>query len=633
MTPALRKPRASEKSLMADSPRLIALALTLLLLTGEATHAAEITESATSDGVVIAIRGDLEAGDDRKFDQVAQRYSKGAVYLESHGGDLVTGIAIGESIRLKGFVTFLPPNTTCASSCALAWLGGSRRFLSPTSRLGFHAAYQMDGTAARETGIGNAVVGAYLTRIGLPVSAVIYITKASPETMTWLTPADAQKVGIEFSFIEDANKSVNQQSQPSTTGFKPPPSEISQPTQKQTFAGNHYEVRDGKVVQLNTLPERCAHTDKRFSFIGRVVKINYYHDDSALENFVLEKPDGANEIINVGALDDLSMADKRWVMQGLQIMLREGEKVRGIADVCREGQRVMFLEQLETATPPTPDNRSFNERYYEVRDGKVVELRNLDHCAFIESLFSFIGRVAEINFGGDGVAIDSFVLEKLDGTSELINIGYGVLLADNDLSHVDTEWIEQGLQTILRKGQGVSGTLCQEGQKIVLRGLKQQGPTPVSPPAQAPKLPKAAQVAHAQEPLAASSVNQKCPIATTSHYRSSCGRIIEISKLVERDKFTLDCLFYDFDGKVVKTNIGDDGVTITGFALEDSDRQRSYINVSKMPSDVSISEVKTIMQGLRSILRQGQNVAGEVEVCGSGSFQYLEEVKADSTIR
>ncbi len=228
------------------------------------------------------------------------------------------------------------------------------------------------------------------------------------------------------------------------------------------------------------------------------------------------------------------------------------------------------------------------------------------------------------------MGIDSFLLEKLDGTSELINIGnIGAL---NELSSADISWIAQGLQTILGKGQAVSGsaTLCQEGQKVVLRGLKRQGPTPASPSAQAPKPPKATQVVQEQEALAVASVNQKCPVVTTSHYKSSCGHLIEISKLLS-GRYSLDCLFYEFDGKVVKTNTGDDGVTITGFALEDSDGQRSYVNVGEMPSDISISEVKAIMRGLRLILRPNHNVAGEVEACGSHGFLSLESVKPDST--
>jgi hypothetical protein len=65
--------------------------------------------------------------------------------------------------------------------------------MSPQARIGFHAA-SMEG---QETGLGNTLVGAYLNKIGLPYAAVIYITKASPDSMTWLSVADAEKSGIE----------------------------------------------------------------------------------------------------------------------------------------------------------------------------------------------------------------------------------------------------------------------------------------------------------------------------------------------------------------------------------------------------------------------------------------------------
>jgi ATP-dependent protease ClpP protease subunit len=498
---------------MAQALRLIASVL--LLAACAKTHAAEITESATNDGVVIAIRGDLEAGDDRKFDQVAQRYSKGAVYLESRGGDLVTGIAIGESIRLKGFLTFLPPNTTCASSCALAWLGGSRRFLSPTSRLGFHAAYRMDGTAARETGIGNAVVGAYLTRIGLPISAVIYITKASPDAITWLTPADAQKVGIEFSFIEDVfpNKSANQPTPQSQPPVRSQPS--SEPTPRQ-----------------------------------------------------------------------------------------------------------------EVATPPSPPRQSIiREQFYVAVDDKVVELRNLrDRCAhIIENYVPFIGKVVQTNFAKNGVVVESFVLEKLDRTKEVIyvaNIDY--------MSRADAGWVVPGLQTMLRKDQEVSGeaTLCSEGQRVLYQ-LKRQGPTSNLLPSQTSKLPKESQPAQKQENLAAPSVTTKEPVLIARHYKTSGGKVIELFKL------STDCDshagFYSLSGKVAQTDFGNDGVTIAGFVLEKPDGSREYINVETL-SDISISEVKFIMQALHSILRQGQAVTGEMRPCGAaGRVMILESVKSDST--
>src|SRR3974377_608813 len=69
-----------------------------------------------------------------------------------------------------------------------------------TARIGIHAAYDQD--TGQETGAGNALVGEYLSQIGLPDVAGYYITKAAPTSMTWLNPADAQKVGCDVSVLE-----------------------------------------------------------------------------------------------------------------------------------------------------------------------------------------------------------------------------------------------------------------------------------------------------------------------------------------------------------------------------------------------------------------------------------------------
>jgi hypothetical protein len=63
--------------------------------------------------------------------------------------------------------------------------------------IGFHAAYiQIEGRPS-ESGVGNALVGSYLTQIGLSETAVVYITKAAPTQLTLLTLQDAERIGIE----------------------------------------------------------------------------------------------------------------------------------------------------------------------------------------------------------------------------------------------------------------------------------------------------------------------------------------------------------------------------------------------------------------------------------------------------
>ena len=105
---------------------------------------------------------------------------------------------MGKAIRLLGFTTSVSNGETCASACALAWLGGSQRHLTQDSRVGFHAAYlEKDGRTV-ESGVANALVGAYVTSLGLSSKAVVFVAAAPPDKMQWLTPKDRTELGIEF---------------------------------------------------------------------------------------------------------------------------------------------------------------------------------------------------------------------------------------------------------------------------------------------------------------------------------------------------------------------------------------------------------------------------------------------------
>src|SRR5262249_34844701 len=103
----------------------------------------------------------------------------------------------------------------CASACALAWLGGTPRIMATNAQVGFHAAYIIRGGQPLETGGGNALVGAYLNRIGLSHSAVLYITQSAPTSMTWLNAGDASQHGIDVALLDgtggSASKSANVQ--------------------------------------------------------------------------------------------------------------------------------------------------------------------------------------------------------------------------------------------------------------------------------------------------------------------------------------------------------------------------------------------------------------------------------------
>ncbi|NTI41426.1 hypothetical protein [Rhizobium rhizogenes] len=180
-----------------------------LLFIGFPLRAAEIARDVGQDRPdIISVTGVLNVGDDAVFRKLAASSDKAIVVLNSEGGSVLVGIEIGRAIRLRGFATAVSAQTLCASACALTWLAGSPRFLDRTSKVGFHAAYRVIDGKASESGVGNALVGAYLNQIGLPDNAIIYVTSAPPEGIEWLTAVNAPKVGISYEpFLSQAASS------------------------------------------------------------------------------------------------------------------------------------------------------------------------------------------------------------------------------------------------------------------------------------------------------------------------------------------------------------------------------------------------------------------------------------------
>jgi tetratricopeptide (TPR) repeat protein len=148
-----------------------------------------------SEVTFVSIDGPLVLGDEKRFAEFALGVPEGAVVvLSSPGGNLIAGIGIGRAINLLGFRTLVPEGFQCASACAFAWLAGSPRLMGKGATIGFHAASSTEnGTVSS---VGNALVGAYLNQLGLPSSAIVYITEPQPNDIRWLTFDDAAQIGI-----------------------------------------------------------------------------------------------------------------------------------------------------------------------------------------------------------------------------------------------------------------------------------------------------------------------------------------------------------------------------------------------------------------------------------------------------
>jgi hypothetical protein len=173
--------------------------IALWLLASKGVEAAQITVKPLDNGsALVAIEGDLDLADIDTFRIRTESLPVGRARVEfsSKGGSLLAGIRIGSLIRTKKFNTVVPDRAQCASACALAWLGGTRRLIGAYASVGFHAAYIVKTGAVSESGPGNAILGAYLNQLGLSEKAILYITHAAPTSMQWMSMEEAAEYGI-----------------------------------------------------------------------------------------------------------------------------------------------------------------------------------------------------------------------------------------------------------------------------------------------------------------------------------------------------------------------------------------------------------------------------------------------------
>jgi hypothetical protein len=236
---------------------------------GASAGAAVITMSPTStaDLAIITIVGTLKLADGEGFATVASSHDGALVVFSSNGGNLLAGLRIGQLIRLRGFATLVPDGAVCASACAIAWLGGTKRFMQSTARVGFHAAFMIENGVITETGAGNALVGAYLSRLGLSDLAILYIEQAHPSEMNWLTQEDAGQVGIEVAILPPFQPTPRLQRP--TPEYKPEPAPHVAVSQTATaFAADYFS--HWSDTNANALKYFATVYAERVEFYGKV---------------------------------------------------------------------------------------------------------------------------------------------------------------------------------------------------------------------------------------------------------------------------------------------------------------------------------------------------------------------------
>ena len=189
---------------MGKACQRVALAA-LISLCVPLAHAADMKlyrSDNTRESGIITVKGEIEYGDDRKLKELLEgQVPPPLVILDSPGGNLHASLGMGAAIRIAGSNTLVHENSLCASGCALAWLGGKTRLAYPTSKIALHAASK--GTSSDVTASGNAMIGAYMARLGLNSDAIFFATSAEPSSFNYLTFKTARALGIEVTNLEE----------------------------------------------------------------------------------------------------------------------------------------------------------------------------------------------------------------------------------------------------------------------------------------------------------------------------------------------------------------------------------------------------------------------------------------------
>jgi hypothetical protein len=177
-----------------------AVALLAALAAARPAGAADIRTVATSPQTAkLELTGLIQPGDEAKLaTALGTAPHPESLELASLGGNVQAALAIGTLVRQKGLRTVVAPRAICASACGLVWLAGTPRVLGENAHVGLHAAYLRRNGISVETGAANALIGAYLGRLGFDDRAIVYLTSAAPDEMTWILPADRQRYGIAF---------------------------------------------------------------------------------------------------------------------------------------------------------------------------------------------------------------------------------------------------------------------------------------------------------------------------------------------------------------------------------------------------------------------------------------------------
>ncbi|MCP4381600.1 MAG: hypothetical protein GY798_09330, partial [Hyphomicrobiales bacterium] len=155
--------------------------------------------------IVVTVDGEIKPGDEATFERALKSVDRPLVLvsLNNPTGDWRTAMAIGRLVWAGEFRT-LVVGARCGAPCALMWLAGRPRFAASGTDIMLQRATDTDALADTELPQAdslsdpalNALVGAYLSELGLTSAAISAIAEPAPEKAVSLSSDTARRLGI-----------------------------------------------------------------------------------------------------------------------------------------------------------------------------------------------------------------------------------------------------------------------------------------------------------------------------------------------------------------------------------------------------------------------------------------------------
>ncbi|HYG26433.1 MAG TPA: hypothetical protein VD906_05965 [Caulobacteraceae bacterium] len=185
------------------------LVILLVVLIASTSSAAAMTFKMTSGGECgtrTCMSGSGEIGDHTANDFAAfikaNNIRPGALLvLDSPGGNLTQGLALGGKIRRAGVSTTVQvPGGACASACVYAFLGGVERTVAKGAKLGVHQVYGRGGASVAlqvsDTQLLLSLVATHIRRMGASMDVFTLALGTPPESMYWMSSSELSRFAV-----------------------------------------------------------------------------------------------------------------------------------------------------------------------------------------------------------------------------------------------------------------------------------------------------------------------------------------------------------------------------------------------------------------------------------------------------